>query len=217
MLAGVRVLKHLREFISDTYMTFDTLCNFPLSVGVCVCGCSSVCVWRALRLCLFLRVGVFQFRIRWHRARVSRCCLPVPRIPPAPLSHNAATAVSMAHINRKLYTQPRPRGRGGIGSFWGLGFCASSLFRSLYVQPCIGKWKMHSEIRTLNFTHCLRFIALVKHFETVHMQARGPLLLHHCFVLKETIKMANVFGMKTLIAGGKMRWQISHQIAKLVD
>lgn len=24
------------------------------------------------------------------------------------------------------------------------------------------KWKMHSEIRTLNFTHCLRFIALVE-------------------------------------------------------
>jgi len=41
MLAGVRVLKHLSEFISDTYMTFDTLCNF-LSVGVCVC---CVCVF----------------------------------------------------------------------------------------------------------------------------------------------------------------------------
>lgn len=32
--------------------------------------------------------------------------------------------------------------------------------RAACTKMC-GKWKMHLEIRTLNFTHCLRFIALV--------------------------------------------------------
>lgn len=39
MLAGVRVLKHLSEFIRDTHMTFDTLCNILLGEAVeCVFG-----------------------------------------------------------------------------------------------------------------------------------------------------------------------------------
>lgn len=56
--------------------------------------------------------------------------------------------------------------------------CASALQGCMYgnVEMC-GKWKMHLEIRTLNFTHCLRFIALVAFVSLVLFSSLLLLLL----------------------------------------